>query len=110
MARPLNKFNGIGFVATDIVLRKATNGDNYCKFELKIYQVDDDNPDKVIKDNPDYVPASIWKENAETFARYYSNGDEIEIEGRLRKKRKPDGTYCTEVECSYVKLHSKAKK
>lgn len=76
-----NRFHGVGRLTRDPQYIPAGNkGEDHCTFTLAINRV------VPLHDGPvaDYVPCSLWGEEARRFIECRAKGDEVGILGRFR--------------------------
>jgi len=87
-----NKGTWIGRLTKDPEFHPAgRKGDPHCTFTLAINRVvpNEGGP------QADFIPCTIWGEEAERFCQLRSKGDEVGIMGRIRTNNvpQPDGSY-----------------
>ena len=95
----LNKVMVIGRITKQPEARKTPGGTVVCGFSVatnRSYSVDGQR-----KEETEFIDVTAFGKSAENIAKYFSKGDEIFVEGRLKKStwEKKDGTkgYRTDV-------------
>ena len=71
----MNKFVGIGRIATDLELRKTANGTSVTNFNIAI---------NASKDKTDFLKVTCWKQLAENVVKYQQKGSLIAVEGPIK--------------------------
>ncbi len=77
----MNKFVGMGRLTKDIELRHTQSGKAVAQFSLAI-----DGPKVNGEKTTDFLDFTAWDKTAEILASYKKKGDQLLVEGRLKKR------------------------
>lgn len=103
----MNRFNGIGRITKELVLKKTNSGVSVVSFNLAI--------DRMFKkdgeQNADFIPVQAWDKKADNLCKYCGKGSKIGIEGHIQT-RNYDGNdgkkvYITEVVADSIEFLDK---
>ena len=72
----MNKFIGIGRIASDLNLKYTNNNNSVCEFSLAI--------NRIGSEGTDFLNCTVWNKQAENLVKYQSKGSLISVEGSNR--------------------------
>lgn len=79
----MNKFCGVGRVATDISVSYTANGTCCAKFNLAINRPKRQGQEKA---DADFLPVTVWGKAAEACGNFIGKGSLISVEGRVQTR------------------------
>lgn len=91
----LNRWTGMGRIATDLELRKTQSGVSVCTFRLAC---DRDFKNQNGEKEADFITIVAWRNTADFISKYMQKGRMVVVEGKLQSRKWVDKSNQNRVE------------